>query len=144
MVTRLSIGKLAFYLGLIALGVTVGLYLGGDRMGTVIAAAENLPSEAPASPEEPTAQHVCVPSNVAVFTNRIHVRCSTVADGGIRYFALSTSDSRHAARVLSLLLTAKASGQRVGVDYSPGDLSGVSLGCLSSDCRLIRWVYIVA
>ena len=141
--TRLSIGKPVLYIGLIILGISIGLYLGSNRVETVRAAAENQPYENLASPEEPTVQHVCAPSNVAVFTNRIHVRCATATDAGIRYFAVATSDSRHAARVLSLLLTAKASGQRVGVDYGLNDVSGVNIGCLASDCRLIRWVYIV-
>jgi hypothetical protein len=142
MLKRLTILKLGFYLGFVILGILIGLYLGNTRMETATAAVVNQPSEVLAAPEAPSAQHVCVPENVAIFTNRIHIKCTTAADGGIRYFALSTADSKHTARVLSLLLTAKASGQRVGVDYNPNDTSGGAIGCATSDCRLIRWVYI--
>jgi hypothetical protein len=143
MFTRLPLKKLGIYLGLMILGIIIGLYFGSAGLEIATATVGEQPSEVLIAPASPNAQHVCIPQNVAVFANRIHVRCSTLSAEGIRYFALSTADSKHAARVLSLLLTAKASGQRVGVDYNPNDTSGVSIGCYSSDCRLIRWAYIV-
>ncbi|ATB43320.1 hypothetical protein CYFUS_008800 [Cystobacter fuscus] len=84
----------------------------------------------------------CTPNQVAVFANRIHVRCTASTAGGIYFFALSTSDSAFANRTLSLFSTALAGGRPVYIDYNPSSTSGVSLGCLSSDCRLINWAAI--
>ncbi|GHG76935.1 hypothetical protein [Comamonas sp. JC664] len=81
----------------------------------------------------------CVPTSVAVYTNRIHVRCASSVAGGIWFFALSTADTAHVNRTLSLLSTALASGRTLHVDYNPSTTAGTSIGCLSSDCRLINW-----
>ena len=42
----------------------------------------------------------CTVAGVAVFENRIHVRCSTPI-AGITYFAVSTADAQNAARFLT-------------------------------------------
>ena len=89
-----------------------------------------------------TTDYLFTPANVAVFDNRIHVK-ATVAKNGVQYFAVPTTDSRFANRILSLLLTAKASGQRVGVVYNASDTSGTAWGCQSGDCRTIIWAYII-
>ena len=81
----------------------------------------------------------CTPENVAVFPTRVHVKCTT-AFSGIRYFAASTADAAHAARVLSLLSTALAAGRTVNVFYDPADTSGAGIGCQANDCRLIQGV----
>lgn len=83
----------------------------------------------------------CTPDEVTVFTTapRLHVRCAA-AVGNIRYFAVSTSDQGQAARVLSVINTALVAGRTLSIKYDPADLSGASIGCLNSDCRLIRAV----
>jgi hypothetical protein len=96
-----------------------------------------------------TPQHVkaapvdnfCTPDQVMVFTTapRIHVRCAS-AVGNVRYFAVSTADQAQAARVLAVISTALAAGRTLIINYDPDDLSGSSIGCLNSDCRLIRFV----
>jgi hypothetical protein len=73
------------------------------------------------------------------FKGRIHVHCTT-SFNGISYFALSTSDPSFAARVLSTASTALVAGRQVGIWYDPADLSGASIGCLNSDCRLITGI----
>jgi hypothetical protein len=65
------------------------------------------------------------------------------APGGIQYFALATVDSKQSARMLSLLLTAKAVGKNVVVLYNASDLSGASIGCQTNDCRLIQALALV-
>jgi hypothetical protein len=82
----------------------------------------------------------CTPSNVAVLSNRIHVKCAASVAGGIWYFALSTSDTAHANRTLSLLSTALAGGRTLSIDYNPSTTAGTSIGCQSNDCRLINWI----
>jgi hypothetical protein len=57
--------------------------------------------------------------------------------GGIQYFALSTANAAHAARVLSVLSTAHAAGRQLSILYEPSDTSGTAIGCLETDCRLI-------
>jgi len=76
----------------------------------------------------------CTPNNVAVFSNRIHVRC-TQSYSGIRYFAYPASDAAAVARFLSVLTSAQVSGHTLQVLYDPADHSGASYGCNISDCR---------
>ena len=143
MLNRRSVRNYSLYLFLLVLGVLIGLNLDISMIDSASAAVEDAPSTNLNAPGATSSQHVCVPQNVAVFSNRIHIKCDTADTDGIRYFAAPTTDSKHVARILSLLLTAKASGKRVGVDYNSYDLSGAAIGCATSDCRLIRWVYIV-
>jgi hypothetical protein len=82
----------------------------------------------------------CTPSNVAVLSNRIHVKCAASVPGGIWFFALPTSDSAHANRTLTLLTTALAGGRTLSIDYNPSSTAGAGIGCQSNDCRLINWV----
>ena len=82
----------------------------------------------------------CNPIDVGVFPKkRIHVRCEP-GDGPIRWFALGVSDAAEANRVLSILSTAFVTKKQLTIWYDPADLSGGSIGCLTSDCRLIRGV----
>ncbi|MFD0363042.1 hypothetical protein ACFQZZ_16480 [Nocardia sp. GCM10030253] len=78
----------------------------------------------------------CTPIGVATYKDRVHVRCAA-AVGGIRFFAVSTSDAAHAARILSVISTAQAAGRTLGIDYDPADTRGTSFGCQSHDCRTI-------
>jgi hypothetical protein len=82
----------------------------------------------------------CVPVQVAVFTNRLHVRCAA-AVGGIHYFAMATSDAALSARVLSILTTAQVAGRTLGIEYEPSDTTGAAIGCQAADCRVIRGVW---
>jgi hypothetical protein len=91
----------------------------------------------PAAPEVPTVWHTCTSVGVAVYSNRIHVECN-VAASGIRFFALSTSNPHHTARILSVLSMAHVTGKQLTIEYNPTDTSGTAIGCLASDCRLIQ------
>ena len=82
------------------------------------------------------AETTCTPSNLAVFDNRIHVKCAESV-GGIQFFALSTADSAKAARVLSVINSAIVTGRPLFIFYDPADTSGASIGCQSNDCRII-------
>lgn len=67
--------------------------------------------------------------------NYVLVTCK-VADGNIKHFTTDTSDSRFAARVLSIALTAQATASKtVYIDYDPADTAG--LQCDASICRKI-------
>jgi hypothetical protein len=79
----------------------------------------------------------CTPANVAVFEERVHVKCTASAPGGIRYFAKATADADAAARVLSLLSIAQVTGRTLDIRYDPADTSGATIGCQANDCRLI-------
>jgi hypothetical protein len=79
--------------------------------------------------------HTCKPVDVSVYAERIHVRCNTAAPGGIIFFALSTANSAHAARMLSALTAAHLAGHNVTLEFDPADQSGTAFGCLASDCR---------
>jgi hypothetical protein len=83
------------------------------------------------------ATFTCTPISVASFTNRVHVRCSAAAPGGIYWFAVSTKDSGMASRFLSIFTTAKVTGKNIFIWYDAADLSGGAWGCLNSDCRNI-------
>ncbi len=80
---------------------------------------------------------LCNPTRVGVFPERIHVRCAEAAGGNIYFFALSTVDASHTARILSILSTALAAGRTLEILYDPADTSGTTIHCQENDCRLI-------
>jgi hypothetical protein len=78
----------------------------------------------------------CKPVDVSVYPERIHVRCDKPTSGGIVFFAVPTAaDPAHVARILSVLLIARATGKTVVVEYDPADTSGKDFGCGATDCR---------
>lgn len=79
----------------------------------------------------------CTPARVAVFSNRVHVKCA-VANAGILYYAFPTTDQAAAARILAILNSALLTGRSLTVLNDPADTtSGPPVGCQASDCRLI-------
>jgi hypothetical protein len=112
-------------------------------VGAIVAALLllGLPAQQPASAAPATAPTwgSCAPTEVMTFSNRVHIRCAT-AVSGISFFAVGTSDAPNAARVLSILTTAQVAGRTLTILYEPNDLSGAAIGCLNSNCRLIRAV----
>ena len=137
------------YSSAVLLGILTGPFIAGWITGTgatgrslpAAEAADVAPLVAllPDSPDSPDAVFVCAPRYVGNFGNRIHVLCTTAATGGIIYFATPTSDSKNAARVLSIMLTAKALGKNLQIYYSTsGD--GSAYGCGTSDCRPINYI----
>jgi hypothetical protein len=136
--------QIAIYLVLILLGMLISTTLlssraTGPRNETEVA-KQPLASarQAYARPTGPDAEvwTMCTPLDVAAFSNRIHVRCAESV-GGIYFFAASTANPAHAARVLSILSTAHAAGRTIDILYDPDDTSGTSIGCQANDCRLI-------
>lgn len=101
------------------------------------AAATNRPGAAPYNP----AWYTCTApiSDVAVFNNRVHVRCSGVspAISGVYWFAVPTTDSANASRYLSIFQTALLSGKTLVFWLDPNDTSGADWGCHASDCRAV-------
>jgi hypothetical protein len=126
----------------ILLGILLGPFVaglaGGLRAATLPAAAQ-APETAPVTalaPDNPEATYICTPNYIGTFPTRVHVLCTVAASGGIFYFAAPTSDSKMAARVLSIMLTAKALGKNLQIYYSTsGD--GSAYGCQTSNCRPI-------
>jgi len=94
-------------------------------------------AEQPAAALAPVAATTtCTPIQVAVFSNRIHVRCAAPV-GGISYFAFPTSNAVNADRVLGMLEEAQIAHRNLTIWYDPNATSGTSYGCLASDCRPI-------
>lgn len=79
--------------------------------------------------------HTCKSVDVSTYPERIHVRCDKAAAGGFVFFAVSTSNSAHAARILAVLLVAHATGKSIEVEFDTGDTSGKAFGCQEHDCR---------
>jgi hypothetical protein len=135
--TALSYGSAILF------GIVLGPFVAGlagelwtvARQPAVAQAAEAVPV-AVLAPDSPDATYICTPSYIGTFSNRVHVLCTVAAPGGIFYFAAPTSDSKNAARVLSVMLTAKALGKNLQIYYNPSG-SGASYGCQTSDCRPI-------
>jgi hypothetical protein len=102
----------------------------------VVAQAAEAAPMAVLAPNSPDVTYICTPTYIGAFQTRVHVLCSVAAPGGIFYFAAPTTDSKNAARVLSLMLTAKALGKNLQIYYDPnGD--GSAFGCQTNDCRPI-------
>lgn len=105
-------------------------------------------AEAPAAAGV-TYWYVCngAPNNhIAVFTNRIHVFCSSTTpvagapalDANILWFSVPTApDSAGSSRFLSLLQTAVLSAKPIWLMVDPTDTSGSSFGCGTANCRPI-------
>jgi hypothetical protein len=119
-------------LGQLVAGLMGGLRIAASQPG-VAQAAQVVPVAALA-PDSPNATYICTPSFIGAFSNRVHVLCTVAAPGGIFYFAAPTSDSRNAARVLSIMLTAKSLGKNLQIYYDPA-ASGAAFGCQTNDCR---------
>jgi hypothetical protein len=60
----------------------------------------------------------CNPVDIAVFPNRIHVRCSP-GDGSILFFALGTTNTGHTNRTLSMLSTAFIAQKKLAIFTIP-------------------------
>ena len=125
---------LGIVLGQLVAGLAGGLRIAA-KQPAVAQAAEAVPV-AVLAPDSPDATYICTPSYIGAFTNRVHVLCTVAAPGGIYYFAAPTSDSRNAARVLSIMLTAKSLGKNLQIYYDP-TASGAAYSCQTNDCRLI-------
>jgi hypothetical protein len=79
--------------------------------------------------------------HVGANAQRVAVRCTAAAPGGIYWFAYRFGDNPELAKmILSLLTTAKASGRGVIVAYESTDTSGNAWGCQTNDCRTILQV----
>lgn len=89
----------------------------------------------------------CVPLEVAVLSNRVHVECAAPAPktrGGyptdtgdpIKFFAVSLSANQDwVNRFIQAADIAIASGLTIRFSYTSGDYSGESFGCARRDCR---------
>ncbi len=88
------------------------------------------------APNAPLSEWTCTPLNVAVFSTRVHIKCSTSPGSNVYYFAVSNSDSGLASRYLSIFTSALLTGKSVNIWYNPGD-NGNAWGCGYSDCRPI-------
>ena len=87
----------------------------------------------------------CNVVEVATLQQRMHVRCAT-GRNGIIYFALGTernaAESAFATRAMQIANAALVAGRPLLVRYEFTDTTGVAIGCLASDCRLIHTIYI--
>ncbi len=100
------------------------------------------------APDAPAAAYwyVCNgPSHIGLFTNRVHIFCTTTTPvagaptlSSIYWFAVPTAtDSAAASRFMSLLQTATITAKPIWLQVDPNDTSGTSFGCGASDCRRI-------
>jgi hypothetical protein len=99
-----------------------------------------------ASPAPVLAQNffMCSAQEVAVLPgSRLHVQCDRGDGPGerITYFALSVINM-DASRVLSLIETAVVAKLPLQIQYDLTDLSGASIGCATTNCRLIQGVFL--
>jgi hypothetical protein len=137
-------------LALVALGMLLSWALLGARPSGLLpwarpssaraAGAAVAPSAVPVDPAYPGAPvdwYTCTPDSVATYNERIHIKCTAPASGGIWFFAAPTTNPHHAARLLSILSLADVAGRNVSVLYDPNDTSGTSFGCLETDCRIL-------
>ena len=78
----------------------------------------------------------CKPTEVAVWNNRAHVKCST-ATSGIEYFAVQIlpGNAVEVDRFVNLTSTALVNGRLLAITFESTDLSGGVWGCQSGNCR---------
>lgn len=91
------------------------------------------------------AYHTCTISEVAVYDNRIHVRCTTApaAYSAVYFFAASSSPANieNTNRYLILLNTAYALNKPVTLGFDSATSANPG-GCLTSDCRKLVGVVV--
>jgi hypothetical protein len=143
MSTKISWKTTLTYGCAILLGILLGPFVAGLAGGLrnsapQIASAQSAAAQAAAAqaPDSPDIVYTCTPSFIGTFPTRVHVLCTVAAPGGIFYFASPTSDSKMAARVLSIMLTAKALGKNLQIYYNASG-NGSAYGCQTNDCRPI-------
>ncbi len=84
------------------------------------------------------ASAACTPTEVVVFSNRVHVRCFADRDG-IRFFAVPTANEELAHRVETFGIAAIGFAKALHIEFDPRDeTSGPAFGCRPHDCRPIE------
>jgi hypothetical protein len=83
-------------------------------------------------------EHQCLASQVLVFSNRVHVKCSNPVNS-IAYFALPLTDATLVDRFLRIANAALLSEKKMWVGYTANDTSGTAFGCLAGDCRKLTY-----
>jgi len=135
--------------GLIPLALSLLLAIGAAWAGFGRAQSAQAASDPAANLPAPEASIAgpfgCTIANLAVFSSRIHVYCSSAPGGTtIRYFAAS-GDAAHALttnRFMVMLNTAYSLGKPVYIYYDTNTANNPP-GCGSGDCRAISWMFIV-
>ena len=100
-----------------------------------VRAQNNIQESSPNIPNAPNAFACPTITNIAAFTNRIHVKCST-ANGDILYYAYANDAANAivANQILAVANTAFALGSHVWVYYYDST-SYNPPGCNTGDCR---------
>ncbi|GAB4534559.1 MAG: hypothetical protein Fur0018_24470 [Anaerolineales bacterium] len=125
---------MAFLLGFGGVWITQPLRAAADASQTTSQAPNDHPANLEVEAPEGSTWVTCTPNNVAVFSERIHVKCNE-SYSGVRYFAYPTTNAAATARFLSLLTSAQVAGHTLSILYNPADTSGTAYGCAASDCR---------
>jgi|GEM_PF-5299213 hypothetical protein len=105
--------------------------------------AESVASSSMSAPAAPT-RFVCTISEVGTGTtqgfNQVEVGCNPGdgIGGALKFFAVDTADTKLAARMLSVALTAQATTKHVFIEYDPDAVTG--LPCLANVCRKILFM----
>ena len=132
------------YVVALVIGMAVGPFLFQTASLTLSPQAAWAANGAQNEPAAVLDTATCQIAEVAVYNNRIHVKCYTGfgTGGAIRFFAAPTSDAARVGRILSVLLSAEAAGKRAMIAYDP-NANGTSFGCQFADCRPIDGVFIL-
>jgi hypothetical protein len=78
----------------------------------------------------------CTPSNIASFSNRVHVECNPGLNPTLKYFAVPTTDAAAAQRFLDIALAAILNNKTLTIRYELLDGGvGAAFGCAIADCR---------
>ena len=80
----------------------------------------------------------CPVDEVATFQNRVHVRCGARywdKSPWPSYFAVPTSSSNEAARLVTMGTAAYMGDWQLQIFYDVDDMNAASYGCANQDCR---------
>lgn len=110
-------------------GVTALLLLANGTFAAQTVAA----APAAAAPVVSVMSYTCEVSEIASFPNRVHVRCG----GGQApwYFAVPTTSSAEAARLMALGTAAFSTGRPLMLMVDFHDYQAEAYGCLVQNCR---------
>lgn len=150
--SRLSLSALAITVGLLLLGSVFAMRItssakaaSDDTSTTVFSTTAQLAPDAPQ-----LAYHECTIGRVHEWVHdfnnpttsggSILIGCTNPI-GDIQFFAQPLTDSKRAARILSIALTAKALNKALGIDYYED--AAIVTSCGAGNCRNIARLFMV-
>lgn len=130
---------------ILCLGVMIGIQFTNLAEAAPVRSSVSQTEIFQSSPNAPHLEyHECVVARVHEWDGdrgpSVMIGCSNPA-GAIEFFAQPLTDTKRAARILSIALTARVLNKPIGIDYDLDDTN--VLGCSPGNCRNIYRMFLI-